>query len=131
MISSAIQRFVTANGTAVNVLLGTRMYPLVLPAKPTPSRPPRTSRFRALASKPTMDPPGLNTVRLQIESWADTKLLAEACAAAFEAMLDGFTGKADVADVVNIWLNNKNELFDSGTRLYGYHQDWMIQYRAG
>jgi hypothetical protein len=126
MIGYGVQQLATAGGPGE--LIAQRMYPLLLPDKPT--LPAATYQGISRVEEQTNDgPTGFITVRLQIDSWGATHVAATALAVAFEALLNGFSGPLpDGANVQNAWLDNQSDYFEQGTRLYRVQQDWMIQF---
>ena len=125
----------TGSPNAVAAIVGTRVYPDVLPQGVTyPAiRVQRIStaraQFRVLArsgGKATRQQP-----RFQIDSWATTKTGALALADAVRATLDAFSGSAGGVTIDQAWIEDEGADHEEGvgpdgSDVYRVRQDYFI-----
>lgn len=108
--------------TVIAALVGTRMYPQVLPQNPT--YPAITyTLIGGAGSVVTHDgPAGLENVSLQIDCWAQTQLTAAALAERVRTRINGYTGGA----FQGIFLARKRDGYDNDAMAYRRSADFSI-----
>ncbi len=119
--------------SSVSALVGTRIYALVLPQKPT--LPAATyQRISGPRLQNLSGDAGRGVARVQIDSWASTYLEAQSLAAAIRLSLNGFIGvlsdgssPASTRGVV-IRLDNERDDFEPDSDLYRVSQDYLINH---
>lgn len=123
-------RTYTLAGSAVAALVGTRMYPRMLPQTPTlPALVYQridTRRLHDLAG-----PDGLPRPRMQVTCWAPLPLSASGLAAAVRQRLDGYRGAMGTVSVESCLLVGERDVTDTEAGRYGVALDFMIQYQEG
>lgn len=121
-------RTYTLAGSAVAALVGTRMYPRMLPQTPTlPAlvfQRVDTRRLHDLAG-----PDGLPRPRMQITCWATLPLGAANLAAVVRARLDGYRGAMGTVAVESCLLVGERDVTDAEAGRCGVALDFMIQYQ--
>lgn len=132
-LETAIRTRLLADGT-VSGLISTRLYPLVLPPKPT--YPAATfQRITARRLRNLGGAAGRAIPRLQIDSWDEDYDQAWALANAIAASLDGFQAALGGLGTVVIGLENEREDFEdaagdgAGKGVYRVIQDYVASHR--
>lgn len=114
-------------------LVGSRVYPLVLPQRPT--LPAVTyQRVEALRQSAMGVDTGLASARVQVDSWATTYAGSKGVAAQVRAALQRWRGTEAGVTVEDAFLERDQDLFeDEGSsaegKLYRVSQDYLIWYR--
>lgn len=131
MIEQGIRDLLLANAT-VKGLLGTRLFPLVLPEELAGA----AATYQRISSTDffTNDGPlGLTKTRLQIDCWCPRSTAGpgygqvKALEAAIYALLNGYTGTLDDGTVVyETERDDVTDGYDPNSRLYRVQTDWMI-----
>ena len=127
-MEAGIQQLVTA-APAVSALIGSRLYPLLLPDAPV--YPAATYQVISCVEEQTLDgPTGIFTARVQVDAWSPSYSETKATAAAIRGVLDGFDGTlADGTRVANMWLcDSPADAFTPEARLYRTQQDFKLIY---
>lgn len=121
-----------ANAT-VSGLVSTRVYPNILPQKPTlPAL--VYSRISGPRIHTLTGTSGWSDARIQIDSWGATYIAAQDLAAAVRASLDGFIGSLDDGNSpaatrrVAVRLDNERDLFEEEPDFYRVTQDYAIKH---
>lgn len=107
--------------------VGTRLYPLHLPQKPT--YPAATYQVITANSLPTSN--GLSAPkewRVQIDAWGESYSQADTLAREIRAALDGYRGAAGSAFIQVSMLVNWMEMYEDGLDVYRVSQDYEITY---
>lgn len=116
----------TLADAATAALIGTRIYPLLLPDDcPLPAV---SYHLISTVDSYTLDGPlSLVQVRLQIDCWGTSYADARAAAQVLKKLLNGYTGTLpNGVAVENIVRDGEQSGFDSGPRSYYVQTDWMI-----
>ena len=125
-IAGDIRTFLLADVTLA-ALIGTRLYPLILPQDPTV--PAITFQWisgqRAHAADGAV---GLASPRVQFDCWAETYLDVEATFEALRKRLDGFQGAAGTSRIQGAFFETERDSYDDKVRLYGRSVDFFVWY---
>ena len=126
MIESALYAHLVADA-GVTALLGTRIYPLDLPQEPTT---PCATYHRVSTVPRYVHGADLNfdTVRIQIDCYADSVLGAKTLADAVRDALSAHSGDMQGTDVQAVLLDNEQDFTDPTTELCRVSQDYRITY---
>lgn len=123
-IVEGLRTFLLADATLAG-LIGTRVYPMILPQNPT--LPAVTYQVIDGTSDVTTDgPTGLANPRIQIDCWGATY---GAMVPVFEAVrkrLNGYRGAAGGVTVQGIFLVRQRDLYDYDAKVYRRTADWSI-----
>ncbi len=112
--------------SGVTTLAGTRLYPVVLPQKPT--LPAATlQRISGPRLKHLSGASGWGMARIQIDAWATTYLAAQQLAAAIRTALHGYAGKLTTLEVA-ITLENERDDYDDDLKWFRVIQDYLINH---
>lgn len=123
-------RTYTLAGSAVAALVGTRMYPRMLPQ--TPTLPALVyQRIDTRREHDHSGPDGLPRPRMQITCWGALPAAAAGLATTVRQRLDG--GRATMGTVVveSCLLVGERDVTDPEPGRYGVALDFMIQYQEG
>lgn len=114
---------VSAPGVAA--LVGTRVYPLVLPqASPVPAI--IYSRVGGPRVKALAAPPGVQRARVQLSVFATSYAEVKAVAEALRLALDGHRGSWGAGQVQAVSLVSENDLFGGDSLMYHVAQDYEV-----
>lgn len=130
-ILSSMVTHLQAN-TALAALVGTRMYPMVLPAPSTSA----ATTFPALTYQ-LIDEPARTThdggvnykARVQIDVYGTTYKTARAAADAVHTAMHGFRGSWNAFLVGNVFRKRKMDEFEPDTNLNRVSMDFAVSYR--
>ena len=129
MIEQGIEKRLLADA-AVSALIGTRMYPLVLPEQC--SYPALTYQLISSPETYTNDGPlGEVRARIQIDAWGKRYAQVKAVSKAVRASLNGFVGTLtdpDETEVLEIECDDASDGFDAPGSLYRCQSDWIVIY---
>lgn len=121
-------RTYTLAGSAVAALVGTRMYPRMLPQSPTlPAL--VYQRIDTRREHEHAGPDGLPRPRMQITCWAPLPLSAAGLASAVRQRLDGVRATMGTVVVESCLLVGERDVSDPEPGRYGVALDFMIQYQ--
>lgn len=127
MMEAAIRTLLLADATVAG-LVADRIYPLVLPQKPT--LPAVTYQRISTPIQYAQGGPSLATPRLQIDCWAGDYDSAKALAAAVAAVLSGYKGTTGGLKVLGVFSGGRDsESFEADARptsLYRNSSDYMV-----
>ena len=130
-IEAALRAYLLED-VALAALIGTRIYPVVMPQKPDL---PAVTYLRVTGSRVHSNdgPSGLSSPRFQFDCWALTYLGARAVAEALRLRLDGFKGLIGGSparhDIQGVFFETEREFYESETKLYRHSGDYFIHYR--
>lgn len=122
------------NDAGISALIGTRIYPQILPQDPT---------FPAITYSQTSGvrdrviregPSGRARPRITINCWGERYSQARALADAVRIALDGYRGIMGSTDVGGVRLDNEFDLFEEEAGIKGIHrtiQDFIISFVEG
>jgi len=122
-------RWLLTSDAGVTALVGTRIYPLILPQNPTL---PAISYGLISAIRDTnlSSMVGLVEVRYQFDCWALTLLEAEAMADALRAALHGFQGPVGgspaTGNVSGSFAENERHIYEPDTEIYRISTDYFL-----
>jgi hypothetical protein len=123
-IAEGLRTFLLA-GPTVAGLVGTRMYPAILPQNPT--YPAITYQYIGGASDISTDgPTGLTNLTFQIDCWASTYTAADGLFEAVRKRLNGYKGDAGGVTVRGVFLVRKRDLYDNDAKVHRRSADWSI-----
>lgn len=122
-VETEIRARLLANGT-VSGLIGTRCYPMKLPQDPTL---PALVMFRVSGPRigHLTGASGWGKARIQIDSWAETYLGAQALAAGVRGSLHRYIGTLTTVKVA-ISLDNERDDYDDEVEWYRVIQDYTV-----
>ena len=132
-IRTSLRGYLLAD-TGVAALVGTRIYPRVLPQG---VRDPAIvyNRVSMLGDHHMLGASGLVEVRMQIDAWADTADDAYDLAVAVKERIDGYRGEMqsvasppDVVFVQGCFFANARDDYDANRQLYRESWDYMLHY---
>lgn len=132
-IRTALRGFVLADTTVASIV-GTRMFPRVLPQG---VRDPAIvyNRVSMLGDHHMQGASGLVEVRMQIDAWAETADDAYELAVAVKQRIDGYRGEMqsvasppEVVFVQGVFFANARDDYDSNRQLYRESWDYMLHY---
>lgn len=115
-----------AADATISGIVGTRIYPGILPQKPVYE----ALVFRRISGprlRHLTGPSGMGTARIQIDSWAEKYTEAQALADAVKDRLHGFDGTLTTLRV-SISLDNEIDDYDEDAKVYRVIQDYLIQH---
>lgn len=126
-LEEGLVTYLKANG-GVAALVGTRVYPLILPQEAT---------YPALAYMVVSDdrpqshsgPTGLATPRIQIDCWGATYGATKLLERAVRLALEGYVGAMGSVTVRGVFLDTAQDLFDEEAQKYRVRMDFFISYR--
>lgn len=131
-IETLLRARLVADNT-VSGLVSTRIYPVILPQKPT--LPAITfSKVSGVRMHNLSGTAGRAVARISFNCWATTYLGAQAVAAAVRASLDGFAGtlsdSGSPAETIrtNILLDNEIDFYEDETGVYRILQDYTLSH---
>lgn len=118
------------NTPAINALVGTRIYPNVLPANPTmPAMTYRTiSAPRGYAHSSRSLQGATVTERVQLSCWGASYSTAKQLAATVRTSFSGYRGSLGVLPVGSVALANELDLIDPNTQVPYTVLDLLIDY---
>lgn len=125
MIDDGIRQLLVTT-PAITALIGTRMYPLVLP--PQCVFPAVTYRLVSDIEENTLADGAVSSkARLQLDIYADNLLASKTVAKAIGTVLKDFTGALpNAVNVANAWRDNQSTGFDQDARKDYVQADWMV-----
>jgi hypothetical protein len=133
-VDSDLRAFILADA-AVAALIGTRLYPAIMPQDPV--LPATTYQWISAIRYPNMDDAGgLSTARVQVDCWSDSKAEALEVFEAIRLALDGYRGAFGSIPVYGAFLESERESYEpatdagtgSGVALYRRSGDYVITY---
>lgn len=125
-ISSDLRTFLLADAT-LTTLIGTRMYPLVLPQDPTVP----AITYQIISGHrfhSTDGACGLSTPRIQYDCWAATYLEVESLFEALRKRLDGYQGLAGSSQVQAAFFESERDDYEDEAKLYRRSADFFVWY---
>jgi len=130
MSAAADFRILLTADAGITALVGTRIYPQLLPQAPMfPAISYQVvSGFRETA----MDgPAGVNRARLQFDCWASTYLQAEAVANAVRVAIDGFKGSigSPARVLQSVFFAGERDLYEPDPPAFRRSADYLITYQ--
>ena len=131
MIESGISQRLLST-PAVTAIMGTRLYPVIIPAGATPASYP-CATMRTISSVPqyTNDgPTGFINARIQIETWSADYYTGKSLADAIRVALDGFYGVLpDGTAVLNILRDNGGtDYYEQDSEMHCVQVDYRVMY---
>lgn len=126
-------RYILANDGTVSGLVGTKIYPPVVPqgvSLPVVTYQQITGVRDEILSGPT----GLTKARFQINSWAATYTVSESLSEAVRLALDGYSGVANQVTIHNAILDSEGNILNliegaQASKQYGKRLDFIIWYK--
>jgi len=121
VIDEAVRSILAAN-TEVSALVGTRIYPAVLPldcALPALSYSKISNAYKQIAGVP----------RFQISCWTEDYLQCQTLKQAVETALDGYSGTVSGIEIIRIIPLSAPDFYESETGVYHIPYDFKIIYR--
>lgn len=125
----SVQAVMTAlvRARPVSDLVGDRVYPMALPASPTPVLPAITLQRVSTTRVHSQDgPSGLARPRVQVTSWAKTYAQADALAAAVREALDGLQTNGDGGTIQGVFSAEDRDIYDSDLKIPGRSVDFLV-----
>lgn len=123
-IVEGLRTFMLADATIAG-LVGTRVYPNILPQSPTV--PAISYQFISGTDDVTTDgPSGLANPTIQIDCWATTYAAMDGLFQAVRKRINGYSGLAGTIAVHGVFLVRKRDLYDNDTKLHRRTADWSI-----
>jgi hypothetical protein len=120
-------RAVLTGDAGVAALVGGRIYPLRLPAKPIwPAI--RYARVSTVLDRTVDGSLGRKVARFQIDCWDETPDGADTLARAVEAALAAFSGTSAGARILHSRLDNEQQAVEGKPTLYRVIQDFIVTY---
>ena len=109
-------------------LISTRVYPMILPQKPT--LPAVTyQRIDGPREHGMTEEQDMAHLRIQIDSWAETKADAKGVAAEIMNALERWTDTATSPVILDSFLDNDESSYEPDTNIHRIRQDWIIWHR--
>ena len=126
-IESALRTFLLDDATVAG-LVGTRIYPQILPQNPTyPAL--SFQRVSAVRLRALDGVVGVAQARFQIDCWALTYAQCRALASAVRVRLDGYRGDMDGIHVGATTLENDQDIYEDDVTGYRASLDVIIQHQ--
>lgn len=123
-IAEALQTYILADATVAG-LVGSRMYPAILPQDPT--MPAITYQYISGASVISNDgPTGLENPTFQIDHWSSSYSQMDALFEAVRKRINGASGTFSGVEVQGIFLVRKRDLYDNDAKLHRRTADYEI-----
>lgn len=123
-IAEGLRTLVLADATVAG-LIGTRMFPVILPQNPT--LPAITYQYLSGRSVVSNDgASGLAESTFQIDCWGATYASTDELYEAVRDRLIAYKGDAGGVDVQGIFLVRKRDLYDYDARVYRRTADWSV-----
>lgn len=120
-------RTIILGDPAVAALVGTRVYPKILPQSPTLPAITYQRISRVSVADHLTGAGSLGRPRVQVDAWASTDAAAETLGAAVKARLNGFKGTvAGEGDVKRIALETEGGQFDAELLLHRHTADYFV-----
>jgi hypothetical protein len=110
-------------------LVGTRIYPLIMPQNPT--LPAVTYQKISGVVDYVMDGTSIKRPRIQVDAWAKSYASARAVAEQVKAAFDRYTGTmggVGGVQVIGTWIENETDLFEPDTGLYRVSLDFRFEH---
>lgn len=124
MIRGALYTLLTGT-SAVSAIVGTRIYPVVLPQKPT--LPAITmQRIPGSRVRSTRGPSGLAQSRYQVDCWAATQTAAEELAGVVRAATDGYRGTVSEVRIGGISVSGDRDFYEPDAKYNRVSFDLII-----
>lgn len=123
-VGDNIRTFLLADAS-IAAAVGTRVYPIALPQKPTLP----AIRYNTISSFETSSTPGVRGLirpRIQFDSYGTTYAAARALAELLRDRLSNYRGAAGSATVQGAFFVNESEVFDPEQKAYKVMQDFFI-----
>lgn len=132
MIEDAIYTHLAANA-GVAALVGTRIYPILMPESPT--YPAVVYRFLSEITYPAMGADtGITHRRMQVDCWADTRTGAQQLGDAVTSALSRFMGTVSYTGgstvISDIYRDGVMDLFDEHSRRFQRAVDFIVMYQG-
>ncbi len=126
MIEEGLKTFLEAQ-TAITNLVGSRIYPLILPQKP--AYPALTyARVSGLRLHNFGGVAGRGWPRFTVSLWAETYAAAKALAEKTRQALDGHRGALGSAAGVAVSIENEIDFYEGEAKVYRVLQDYFISH---
>lgn len=123
-VGGDLRTFLLADAT-LSGLIGTRLYPLKMPQKPT--YPAITYQWVTGQRVHSTDgASGLAGPRVQFDCWAETYLAMESVFEALRLRLDGYQGAAGTTKVQGAFFDNERDLYEDKVEIYRRSVDYFI-----
>lgn len=120
-------RTLLLSDSAIASLVGTRVYPTLLPQGPTMPAITYQRISRISVADHLAGPGALARPRVQIDSWGSTHDQAEALGEAVRRRLNGYRGPVTGAeDVQRISLETVRDLYDDEVKLHRHSADYFV-----
>lgn len=100
--------------SGVSALVGTRIYPLELPQKPTYP----AIRYQRISNTDTNGNTALRETRWQIDCWGQTYAAATALAAQVKAAFEGFTDTNQTPGIKQSYVVNEGDDYDDQAKVF-------------
>jgi len=118
---------------AIAAIVGTRIYPIVLPQGQVQTSIVYT-RVSGIGDNHMEGPSGLSRPRFQVDCWSQSIDTASQLANLVKERIDGFRGTwfwgedspAEAIVVQGVFFQNEREDFDDATRLYRVSRDYFV-----
>lgn len=127
MIEAGLYTHLTTDA-GVSALIGTRLYPLIMPQDETTP----ASTYQRVSTTPTYAHGGdcsVDMVRIQIDNYAESLLAAKTLAAAVRTALSGYSGAMGAATVQALFMDSERDFDDPTTDLFRVTQDFLITFK--
>lgn len=112
----------------LSALVSTRIYPFI--AQQKSARPyltyQRVSTVRPSAMAVDI---GIAQARFQIDAWGDTYDSVKSVSEQVRAALQRFSGTVSAVDILDIYIDNEQDLFEDDAKIYRVSQDYTIFHR--
>lgn len=132
LVEEALHDYLSTH-PGLSALIAGRIYPLVLPQKPT--LPAITyQRISGLRVRSHQGPSGLASPRFQFDAWADSYASARTVADELRRALDGFRGMMGGAPGVRVdavHLDTDRDLYETETRRWRVQADYFVWHEEG
>lgn len=120
-------RTILLQDATVSGLVGTRVYPKILPQSPTLPAITYQRVSRVQVADHLTGPGSMGRPRVQVDVWASTDSAAEALGAAVKARLNGYRGTVPgEGEVHRIALETEGGLFDAELLLHRHSADYFV-----
>ena len=114
--------------SGLSALVGTRIYPLILPQPPTL---PAVTYQRISASRWSSIPgdDGVAEPRMQVDAWALTYGAAKLAAAQVRLALERWSDDASSPVVLDVFLETDQDIYEPDTDIYRVSADYRVVHR--
>lgn len=134
-VRPGLRAYLLADG-AIAALVGTRVYPVILPQGVTATSI-VYSRISGQGDHHMQGASGLSRPRIQIDCWSLSADHAASLALAVKERIDGFRGAMpwgasspqDSAEVLAIFFESERDDYDPDSKLYRVSHDYLVWFR--